>query len=432
MSSSSGRLYDHFQRERAVFKRWLLILVSLSAFFLFVFEPYISATRELGKTQRRLDTLEQEIDQAQREIEISTGGIERASNFLGDASAFQALYDDARSWVQDMDGIRLLYNRQSRHVAMLRDALPPELQNRWRPNYQPNEVIIALRREHPEVMRNYKEDRCFFEIELDWVKCQVNGKLQPINKRLSRVLYDRTMSHEYTKELQDTVQSNRNRYDEGFETALAEQELVPWVQGYLEEERKIIRRWYETMADTRSALTRNTKKQRDLLDNHIVEREALKLSRQELSKLGKPQTPFGPLPLTFQGILVLLPSVLLLTAILLVRSQHRLYVFREHYIAYSPPEEDEKSLLNLIMPLSPDPDGNTVGAIGVLLGYSLPVIIALLGAKRLVSIPELAGYGDQITVLGIVPITAILLVVFVFYLRGLALAWRNASLASRT
>ena len=80
MSNLSGRLYDHFQREHAVFTLWLLILVSLCAFFLFVFVPYIATTHELVQSQPELNTLRENNERAQPEITTSPKGIVRASN----------------------------------------------------------------------------------------------------------------------------------------------------------------------------------------------------------------------------------------------------------------------------------------------------------------------------------------------------------------
>jgi hypothetical protein len=425
MSDLSGRLYDHFHRESTVFRRWLLILASLCTFFLFVFVPYISATHALNSAQQQLGDLEQEIDEAQREVKIATEGITRASKFLGDASSFQTLYEDAQNWLQSLDEIHQKYDLQARRVNMLRDALPAELLNVWRPGYQPHAIIKALREARPRVMQNYDDDPCFFEVDLEWMRCQVARKLEPINSRLAGVLYNRTTSHEYTQQLESKIQPNRDRYHEGFGAAVAREQLVPWVQEYVENEQKLIRQWFEEMASERSALALQVKQQNELIASNKQKHQELALSRQELSKTGRPQTPFGPLPLTFDGILVLLPLLILLTATLLVRSQHRLHVLRGHYLATVQIDESERILLNVTMPLSPDPMGNRVQAIFILLGFALPAMVAVIGAKLLISIPELAKYGDTITIFGIVPIMLLLLLVFVGYLGRLIIVWRS-------
>ena len=86
-------------------------------------------------------------------------------------------------------------------------------------------------------MKNYhQKDHCFFRVEADWVYCQVERKRKPINDRLSRVLYDRTLAHGYTALLKKDIETNDKRYRSSLPNALSKASLKQWVGEYLGEE----------------------------------------------------------------------------------------------------------------------------------------------------------------------------------------------------
>jgi hypothetical protein len=429
MSATSDRLYDHFQRERATSGRWIVTVTSLCAFYLLVFQPYLATLRELDSLDRKLAAQAEEIADTRREIAAATGGIQRASDFMGDASAYQDLYDRARSWVDDIDSIEQTEDLQARRVATLREALPPELQALWRSGATvlPGSVIRALRDAHPDIMRAYESgDDCFFLVEIDWIRCEIDVQLEAIRTRLDRVLYDRTASHEYTQALEASVSANRERYEAGLPDAVARAEIAAWVREYLEQERNLIRRWFEDLARERQALQRREADLHARLEQHETDREALEARQRETREAGRLETPVGALPLSFHGVLALLPLVMLLAGTLLLKSERRLLALRLDFEAQGPDDETRAGTLRLTMPLWLDPARGSVAGTLVLALFVLLVVAAAIGLAQLAANPLLRADGDRLAVVGIVPLTLGAGAVYVGYLVSLARAWRRA------
>jgi hypothetical protein len=425
MSTTSDRLYDHFQRERATSGRWIVTVTSLYAFYLLAFQPYLATLRGLDSLDRDLAAQAEEIAETQREIAVATSGIQRASDFMGDASAFQYTYDQARTRI---DSIEQTEDRQARRVATLREALPPDLQVLWRPGASvlPGSVMSALREARPDIMRTYESgDDCFFLVEIDWIRCEIDVLLEPIRTRLGRVLYDRTASHEYTQALKASVSPNRERYEAGLPDAVARAEFAAWVREYLEEERTVIRRWFEDLAGERLDLLRREAELHARLEQNEADREALEARQREIREAGRLETPIGPLPLSFHGVLALLPLVMLLAGTFLLRSERRLLALRRDFEAQGPEDETRPEALRLTMPLWLDPGRGVVAGTLVLALFVLLAVAAAVGLARLAANPLLRGDGDRLAVVGIVPLTLGVGAFYIRYFVSLARAWRR-------
>ncbi len=427
MSTYSNRLYDHFLRERSTFGRSVLAVVSISIFFALVFQPYLATLEGLVDLERELTMQAESIATVQDQISKATNGIERATEYMGDASTYQALYEDTDRWVADLDGMEQLYDRRSRTVESLRSTLDIEDQSAWQTGSVPSVRIIAkLREKRPDIMESYVQgDDCFFRIEADWVRCFINGKLSPIRTRLARVLYDRTDSHEYTNELKVPLNANRKEYDEGFEAALNTTGHAEWVRGYLDKEKAIIRQWYVWMAEERLKQMREASQQQALLTQNQQRRSRLEERKKEIRRSGKLDTAVGSLPLAFLDLLTLLPLILLITTIMLLRSQSRLLELRQKYQCNAQDEEASAEALRLTMPMWLDPlRGRFVGW-WVLALILLPGIAALIGLEQIASNRGLSIGSVQLkyTLAG----TLIAAVIFAMQYVKLCKVWIRAS-----
>jgi len=423
MSTYSNRLYDHFQRERSAFVRSLLAVLSIAVFFTLVFQPYLVTLADLVERDDALQKQAQKIAVVQRDIQTATAGIERATNFMGDASAYQALYEEADAWVDDLDGIEQLYDRQSRKVASLRSALHTEDQAIWqRGNVPPARFIVALHKAHPDMMASYEiKDDCFFRLEDDWVRCFIDSKLAPIHQRLERVLYDRTESHDYTRKLETSIRNNREKYVQGLVAALGQAEPAKWVRSYLEQENNIIRRWYEETSRKRLQLLAESKEQQRLLIENEEQIASLEDRKKEIGQSGKLNTPVGSLPLAFLDTLTLLPLILLATGIMLLRSQSRLLELHQKFQRYGPDEETGEEALRLTLPMWLSLNGNLFAESFVMLVFLLPGMAALFGIEQLASNPGLKISASQLNVT--ITVTLVVAAVYAFQYVKLFMAW---------
>jgi hypothetical protein len=391
MSTLSNRLYDHFQRERSAFGRSLLAVISIGVFYALVFQPYLSTLANLVEMDNELTRQAGQIAAVQNDIQTATNGITRADEFMGDASAYHALYEEADTWVDNVDSIERLYDRQSRKLESLRSSLEPDDQAAWQPGREPPARIIgALRVARPQIMADHDmSDNCFFHIEADWVHCMIDQELAPIHQRLSRVLYDRSESYEYTEKLATAIRANREKYEEGFPAALGQATLEQWVRDYLDEESKIIRSWYEEVARERLQLMKEASQQQKLLAQNKEQRAGLENRKQEISQSGKLDTPVGALPLAFLDMLTLLPLVLLVTGTMLLRSQSRLLELRHNFNNHGPDEETGSEALRLTMPIWLNDGRGRMAGWFALLVLLAPGIAAFLGIVQLVTNPGL-------------------------------------------
>lgn len=359
----------------------------MGVFFALVFQPYLATLDDLVDMDVNLTKQVEQIAKVQRDIRIATNGIKRAINFMGDASAYQTLYSETASWVNDLDEIELLYDRQSRKVGRLREGLTSENQASWQRGKNPStDIIKKLREVRPNMMAAYNfRDACFFRLETDWVRCKIYKSLKPIRGRLERVLYDRTASHEYTRKLASAIDENRKKYETGLANALGRGEPTKWVRNYLDDESAIIRRWYEAVAQERGALTRNAKKQKILLAQNEEQKERLESRKEEISQSGKLDTPIGSLPLAFLDTVILLPLLLFVTGFMLLRSQSRLLALYQGFQRQGPEEETGSEALKLTMAMWLDPAVGRLAGTAILILILTPGIAALVGIGRLVT-----------------------------------------------
>lgn len=425
MSTYSNHLYDHFQRERSVFGRAVLAVLSMGVFFALVFQPYLATIEDLVDMDVNLTKQAKQIKEGQKNIRVATNAIERAREFMGDASEYEALYKETRSWVNDLDEIKLLYDRQSRKVASLRGTLSSENQASWHRGKKPsNEIVKELRKQRPNLMADYDlRDDCFFRLETEWVRCQIDTSLGPIRDRLSRVLYDRTESHELTRKLASAIEENREKYVAGLAMALGRGEPAKWVRNYLDTESAIIRRWYKNVARERLALMRDAKEQKKLMAQNEEQWESLQSRKKTIRQSGKLDIPIGSLPLAFLDTLILLPLLLFVIGYMLLRSQTRLLALYYGFQRQGPAEETGSEALQLTMAMWLDPAVGRRTGTAVLILMSTPGMVALAGIAQLVTSSGLNMGGLQLffTIAGT-------LVAAIFYAAQyvkLCLAWRQ-------
>jgi hypothetical protein len=222
------------------------------------------------------------------------------------------------------------------------------------------------------------------------------------------------------------VSANRERYEAGLPDAVARAEIAAWVRDYVEEERALIRRWFEDVARERQALQRLEARQQARLEQNEADRDALEARQGEIRDAGRLETPIGPLPLSFHGVLALLPLVMLLSGTLLLRSERRLLALRRDFAAQGPEDETRPGTLRLTMPLWLDPARGVVAGTLVLALFVLLAAAAAVGLVQLAANPLLRGDGDRLALVGVAPLTICAGAVYVGYLVSVARAWRRA------
>jgi hypothetical protein len=184
------------------------------------------------------------------------------------------------------------------------------------------------------------------------------------------------------------------------------------------------------LARERLALQRRETEQRERLERNQAGREALDARQREIREAGRPETPIGPLPLSFHGLLALLPLVMLLAGTLLLRSQRRLLVLRRDFEAQGPEDEIRPETLRLTMPLWLDPARGVVAGTLVPALFVLFAVAAAVGGAQLAANPLLRSDGDRLALVGIVPLTLGAGAVYVSQVVSLARAWRGALAAT--
>lgn len=423
MSKYAERLYAQFQKEKESFHRWLLAALLLGIFYSFVFQPYLTLLTELANLETKQQETDKQIKQTEREIQIATEAIERASRFMGDASEYQRLYDDAKSWVDNIDELEQKYELQSRKVNSLRDSLSQVDQVKWPVDKVPGyHVISLLKKSRPDMMRHYDlKDDCFFRVETDWVACLVSQKRKPINNKLDRVLYDRTMGHEYTALLEKDVEANREKYESGLPKALSGGKLKQWVSEFLKEEQAIIRQWYENMARDRNALTEKSKLHQQVLEIHKLAQVTLDQRKKSFSHTGEIDTPIGPIKLGLHDILASVPFVGLFILSALIKSTRRQLIIRSTFQANGPADETTPEALSLTMPIWLEPFNPRINNILLLVGLAFLAMATLFGLWQVISNPGLAVVEVNLNNIFIVILTMLAAVIFTFlYVRLVA------------
>lgn len=427
MSKYDERLYGQFQKEKESFHRWLLAALFLSVFYGFVFQPYLSLLTNLANLDLIQLETDKQIKSTETEIQIATDAIDRAAMLMGDASEYQRLYDDANSWVDSVDQIEQLYDLQSRLVARLRDSLSSTLQENWQNGKVPNAHTIRLLKDlRPELMKNFQvNDNCFFRLETDWVACQVRRKFKPINDKLFRVLYDRSVAHEYTALLEVGIESNKKKYEASLSSALSEAGLKQWVRGYLGEESAIVRKWYEEVARARLNLVEKSTLHQEAQKEHMLAKERLDKRKQDFSQTGEINTPIGAIKLGFHDLILLVPFLGLCILSVLVNSTRRQLILRSTFRVSGPKEETTREALSLTMPIWLEPfKSRSYNAI-LLFGLVLLAIAVLLVLWQVLTNPGLAvaevKLNDGLIIIG----TLLAAIIFALsYIRLVAMIYR--------
>ena len=416
MSNPAERLYDQFQKEQQSLHRWLLAALLLGIFYGFVFQPYLALLSDLAYLEITQVEAKERLNTTESEIQTATGAIERAIRFMGDASEYQRLYDDAQSWVDTVDELEQQYDLQSRKVASLRDALSASDQAKWPAGTVPNhEIIWLLRKSRPEFMENFQTgDNCFFRTEIDWIRCLVDQKRRPIKDRLFRVLYDRTSAHVYTALLEQEIQANDAKYQASLPKALSQAGLKKWVKEYLGEEQAIIRRWYEHMAHKRSELVRQSRLYQEALEEHKLAEAKLDRRKQEFSHTGEVSTPIGPVTLALHDILASVPFVGLFILSMLVKSTNRQLLIRSAFHKYATEDETTRDVLSLAMPVWLEPYQHRIVKLVFLGGLALVAIITLYGLWQIINNPGLEVAQVNLNSHFIIAMTVLAACVFTF------------------
>ena len=297
----------------------------------------------------------------------------------------------------------------------------------WEPETIPNAVVIALLYEHrPRMMRAYnRENECFFLLEDEWVTCLLTKKRKPITERLSRVLYDRSLSNEYTKLLKADIDANNEKYDKSKRSALSGANLTQWLKDSLNDEKKIIRKWYETMAKTRIKLERETKLFQKDLDKHTADLSTLEQRKTELSQAGIISTPLGTIKLAFHDLLSLVSFAALTIFSVLIVSVKRQLILRSTFQTYGPEDETNAEALVLTMPIWLEPYNSRIYNNLVFIALVVPCIVTLMGVWQLLSHPTLELAKVKINQPLFFGITALAGAVFIFHYVQLVFLFRR-------
>jgi len=381
MGEELSRLYELFESERASFTRWSYVLAAVVVFIALTYFPYAQTLRSLHRTEVDIEARADEIEALLAETDTAESAIRRAAELMGDASAYRAMYDDMERWVADLDRLLLQLDRQERRLAGLRGALGPEALSTWPRGRAPRaEVVHRLRERRPELMAGHDQDPCFWHIEFEWIRCEIEEARADIDAALGRVLYDRSASHVHTRRLAAAIDEVRERFERGLGDAVARGDLVDWTRTHLEREQRAVRSWYEEMARLRGEKSRERSQQAARLAVLEDERRALEQRRAEIADAGVLDTPVGRLPVGFGDLIRLLPALLLAGATGLVRSHARMIRLRHwaHRLQGSfPGIVDQRGYWRLITPLWLDPLRSHALNLAVLALLLLPVAVAL-------------------------------------------------------
>ncbi len=407
MSKYAERLYDHFQQEKGLFNRWLLAALLLGIFYSFVFQPYLRLLSELAELEESQQQMAELIKTSDKEIEAAKQSISRALRFLGNQDDYDQLYDEAISWVGNPEEIEQKYTLQSRLVNSLRDSLDPQYQQRWVLGETPDsEIIRLLKTTQREKMQHYHSKKsCFFKLEASWLMCQINQKLAPINKKMSRVLYDRTLGHTFTDILKDRVDKNKKSFQAGKSKAMQEGSINAWVSDYLKKEKTIIQNWSDEVRQKKNELESQVRKHEKEQGEYQQKQARLDERKKSFSHTGDIDTPIGPIKLGLHDLLASVPFLGLLILIALARSIRRQLKIRSSYQMQGPKEEASPEALALTMPLWPEPIQPRITNILLLIGFAFLALFALFGLWQVITNPGLVVAEVKVNYIFIIILT---------------------------
>ena len=393
MSTEWNRLHDLFREESKSLHRWFYSLVVMLIFIVLVFWPYIRTVQSLDLIEQDIENITERIKKARAAINQVTHGIERASRLIGDASSYQELYRETESWVSSLDEMNFLSDQKTRQLTSLRATLNPEENAQWPKGRKPDsDIIRILIRERPEQAKQIQSaSSCFWKQENHWLRCKIAAARSEIDKQLSDLLYDRTSSHELTARLRKKINKNRERFLNGLDNAIGNEQLPDWTREYLDREQREIRQWFEEQAEQRLQLLRNQKEQEQQLASLEEEMAELDKRKQVISDIRKLETPFGRLPVGFDDLLALLPVLMLISGIALLRSQERLLRFRHGMHELNERFEsvtDQSQHWRLILAMWLDPLKGRLSNAGAALLFMAPALIAIVSIIALYGLPS--------------------------------------------
>jgi hypothetical protein len=353
MSKYADRIFEQFVKEQHAFNRWKVFAGLLCVFCVFIFIPFLSLLGSINTLKIQLYDINNQLESTQSEIDIVTTAIQRADTIIKDASQFQSRYTELSTWVRSIEEIEVNYPQHTQLIDQLRNSLTANLRGSWPVGASPRQQIISqLLKSHPNIMIAYQSSQqCFFKLEIDWLLCQFNQHRQVINEPLSKLLYDRSLSHKYTAKLAVEIQSLANKYNASLLKRLEGSALKNKLHQYIEDEIAVIRQWFEVISQERSNLvTKNTRyqvlqQQSKTTDRLLNERKA------SLAQASVIKSPIGNMTIAFNELLVYVPFIWLLVLSNLVQSSHKQLLLRAVFKEYADDDQTSQQALSLIMPV---------------------------------------------------------------------------------
>jgi len=422
MTNYKDKLFSEYQSERSSFRRLTIIALLLGVFFLLVYQPYLELLTEIYDGEKTIPEIENELRESKTLLNDAITAHERAIGYMGDASAYDDLFQEAEKWINDLDDIELAFDLQSKRIRALHDSVNNVLRSQWPFGTIPSSNIRAsLNQTRPALMRSYStSNECFFLIEEDWLNCELNSKRKPINEKLFRVLYDRTPGHLHTQKLRSEIDIQRKKFQQQRAERVAGGELIAWFQESLEAERKTIRRWYIEMARLRQVADKDLQKHEEKLKQHNDWLATLDSRKQELTLAGKISTPLGPIKLAFHDLLSLFPLFTLGLFSLMLFSQKRQLILRDLYIDESDMSESDYSIISQIMPIVIDPEREALSRrILTFLPFIIPPVFAWVSWLQLRSHPAFEIVGLTLNQPFIRVATGLVTLIFAYIFFGL-------------
>lgn len=417
MAGHQDKLFSEFQTERNSFRRFTLIALLLVVFFLLVYQPYLALLTEISDGEKARPDLEANLSGVKSDLNEAITAHDRAVDFMGDASEYDALYEEAENWINDLDEIELVFDQQTRRARAFYDSVEDEQQSQWEFSTKPTDAVMAsLKRNSAELVERYSmSNGCDFLIESSWLSCELNNKLKPIHKRLSRVFYDRTMGHEHTKKLELEIEQVREGFANQRAERVASGDLVGWFQEGLEAEKKTIRKWYVDMARLRLDLNKQYKEYEENLERHNEWLESLESRKQEISLAGNLSTPLGPIKLAFHDLLSLFPLFTFGLFALMLFSQKRQTVLRNVYLEHAAHDKSSGKVISHVMPIAVDHQFKTLRRNLLILAlFATPPMVALTSWLQLRSHPAFNLVGLTLNQPVTSTATALAALVFVY------------------
>lgn len=353
MNKYADRIFEQFVKEQHVFNRWKVLAGLLCVFCFFILIPFLNLLGSINTLKIQLRDINNQLQASQSEIVIVTNAIERADTVLGDASQFQSRYSELSTWVKGIAKIEQTYQQHTQLIDQLRSSLTANLRGAWRNGSHPRPQIISqLLKSHPETMSVYhSQAQCFFKLEVDWLLCQFNQQRQLIEKPLSKLLYDRSLTHKYTVKLAVEIQSLANKYNLSLLKRLEGRVLKSKLIQYIEDEKAVIRQWFEVISQERTNLVSKNKHYQELQQQSKTTERLLNEGKKSLTMAGVIKSPIGNMTIAFDKLVVYVPFIWLVVLSNLVQSSHRQLLLRAVFKEHANDDETSQQGLSLIVPI---------------------------------------------------------------------------------